>query len=101
MAIAVEDIASAFFTTTPDLTAEFPALAARQIGWTNIALMGAQEMAVPGSLQLCLRVLVHEIGHVFGLVDADGAWLLRPRDDRDWRLLLPDGHSDAWRVGSV
>ena len=38
-----------------------------------------------------------EPGHVFGLVDADGAWLLRPRDDRDWKLLLPDGHSAAWR----
>lgn len=42
-----------------------------------------------------------EPGHVFGLVDADGAWLLRPRDDRDWRLLLPDGHSDAWRALDV
>ena len=38
-----------------------------------------------------------EADHVFGLVDGEGAWLLRPRDDREWRRLLPDGHSDAWR----
>ena len=41
--------------------------------------------------------LESERGHVFGLVDADGAWLLGPRADRDWKLLLPDGHSAAWR----
>ena len=80
--VEVEEIASAFFTTTPELTAEFPALAARQIGWTNVALMGAQEMAVPGSLERCLRVLVHvntarhsdEIRHIY----LRGAKALRP-----------------------
>ncbi len=80
--VEVEEIASAFFTTTPDLTAEFPAVAARQIGWTSVALMGAQEMAVSGSLQRCLRVLVHvntakrsdEIRHIY----LGGAKALRP-----------------------
>ena len=42
-----------------------------------------------------------EAGHVFGLVNAAGAWLLRPREDRDWKLLLPDGHSAAWRALDV
>ncbi|MDA8217242.1 MAG: chorismate mutase [Dehalococcoidales bacterium] len=52
------DIAAAFFTTTPDLDATFPALAARLMGWTTVPLMGAQEAAVPGSLSLCIRLLL-------------------------------------------
>jgi chorismate mutase len=55
----VDDVASAWFTTTPDLDAEFPALAARHMGWANVALMCAHEMNVPGSLPMCLRILVH------------------------------------------
>ena len=42
-----------------------------------------------------------EAAHVFGLLDGDGAWLLEVRADRDWRGLLPDGHSDAWRALDV
>ena len=57
--IDVEYVASAFFTTTPDLNAEFPALAARRLGWTNVALMCGHEMNVPGSLPMCLRILLH------------------------------------------
>lgn len=53
-----EAVACVFFTTTPDLNAEFPALAARQLGWTDVALMCAQEMNVPHSLSRCIRVLV-------------------------------------------
>lgn len=53
------DVASIFFTTTADLTAEYPALAARQLGWTDTALLCAHEMAVPGGLPLCIRVLIH------------------------------------------
>lgn len=68
-----EMVASVLFTTTPDLTAAFPARAARQLGWTRVALIGSQEMAVPESLSLCIRVLIHwntdksldEIEHVF------------------------------------
>ena len=44
-----DDVASAFFTTTPDLNAEFPAVAARQMGWTFVPLLCGHEMAVPGS----------------------------------------------------
>jgi len=54
-----EDIASAWFTTTPDLTAEFPAVAARQLGWQDVALMCSHEMNVPRALQRCVRVLIH------------------------------------------
>ena len=57
--VEVDDVASAFFTTTPDLTAEFPAIAARQMGWTHMALLCGHEMNVPGSLPMCLRVLLH------------------------------------------
>ncbi|HEX3302888.1 MAG TPA: chorismate mutase [Thermomicrobiales bacterium] len=76
------DVASVIFTTTPDLTATFPALAARDIGWTEVPLMCAHEMAVPGSLQKCVRVMIHvnttksaaEIRHVY----LKGARELRP-----------------------
>ena len=54
-----DDIASAIFTTTPDLDAEFPAVAARALGWLDTALLCGHEMNVPGSLRLCVRVLVH------------------------------------------
>ena len=56
--IASEDIASVIFTTTPDLDAAYPARAARDLGWTNIPLLGAQEIDVPHSLPLCVRVLI-------------------------------------------
>lgn len=58
-AIPVDAIASIFFTVTPDLNAAFPAKAARQLGWQHIALMCATEIAVPGALPACLRVLIH------------------------------------------
>ncbi len=54
-----DDVASVFFSTTPDLDAEFPAVAARNLGWTKVALMCAHEMRVPGSLPMCLRILMH------------------------------------------
>jgi chorismate mutase len=57
--IPIEAIASIFFTVTPDLNAAFPAKAARQLGWQHIALMCATEIAVPGALPACLRVLMH------------------------------------------
>ena len=52
-------IASAIFTLTPDLNAEFPAVAARRIGWTDVALMCAKEVDVPHALPMCIRVLIH------------------------------------------
>jgi len=71
--ISPEDIASAIFTTTPDIDAEFPALAARQMQWLDVPLICGHEMTVPGSLPLCIRVLIHwntakaqaEIEHVY------------------------------------
>ena len=72
-AINVDDIASIFFSVTKDLNAAFPAVAARQLGWTSVALMCTNEMDVPGSLEKCIRVLMHintdknsgEIRHVY------------------------------------
>jgi chorismate mutase len=71
--ILKEDIASAIFTVTDDLNADFPAVAARHIGWTEVALICMREIPVPGSLPLCIRVLLHvnterssaEIRHVY------------------------------------
>ena len=56
--IEEEHVAAVYFTTSPDLNAGFPAAAARQLGWTNTALMCASEIAVPGSLPRCVRVLI-------------------------------------------
>ena len=56
--LAVQDIAAALFSATPGLNAEFPAVAAREIGWNDTPLMCTQEIAVPGSLANCLRVLL-------------------------------------------
>lgn len=54
-----DDLVSMVFTATPDLTAEFPAAAARRIGISDVPLLCAQEIGVPGSLTRCIRVLVH------------------------------------------
>jgi chorismate mutase len=80
--LQADDIASAIFTTTPDLNAEFPAVAARGLGWQQTALLCGHEIAVPGSLPRCIRILVHwnterradEIVHVY----TRGAESLRP-----------------------
>jgi chorismate mutase len=77
-----DDIASVYFTTTADLNVTYPALAARQIGWSDVALLCGHEMAVPGGLAMCIRVLIHwntsrsakEIVHIY-LRDAQS---LRP-----------------------
>lgn len=57
--IVPADIASVIFTVTPDLRSEYPARAARQMGWTDVALLGATEMDVPAGLKGCIRVLLH------------------------------------------
>ncbi len=57
--IEEDDVASVIFTTTPDLTAAYPAKAARDLGWTQVALIGTQEMNVPGGIPRCVRVLIH------------------------------------------
>jgi chorismate mutase len=71
--LRTEDVASAIFTTTPDLTATFPALAARELGWLEVPLLCSHEMTVPGALDHVVRVLLHvnttrtaaEIRHVY------------------------------------
>jgi chorismate mutase len=80
--IDTEDVVSAFFTTTPDLNAEFPAVAARDMGWTDVALLCGHEMNKPGALPMCLRILLHvntekgrgDIRHIY----LRGARVLRP-----------------------
>jgi chorismate mutase len=71
--IQPEDVASAIFSTTVDLDTQFPALAARQLGWLDVALMCVHELDVPGSLRRCIRILLHwntdkkpeEIVHIY------------------------------------
>ena len=71
--IEAADVASGHFTTTVDLNATYPALAARQLGWYDAALLCGHEMMVPGSLEKCVRILIHwnttktaeEIVHVY------------------------------------
>ncbi len=80
--LRAEDVASVIFTVTEDLDAEFPALAARYLGWTEVALICTREIPVPGSLGKCIRILLHvnttrsaaEIQHVY----IRGAVNLRP-----------------------
>lgn len=68
-----EDVAYVWFTVTPDLDAEFPAFAVREIGWTEVPLMCGREIPVPGALTYCIRALIswntsktqREVRHVF------------------------------------
>ena len=81
-ALEPDAIVSAFFTVTRDLDAAFPARAAEVYGWNIVALLHATEIPVPGSLPMCIRILVHaytersraEIKHCY----LRGATVLRP-----------------------
>lgn len=53
------DLISIYFTSTPDLVSEFPATAARKLGLSDTPLICSSEIAVPGSLEKCIRVMVH------------------------------------------
>ena len=103
--LAPDDVASAFFTTTIDLDAAFPALAARDLGWTEVPLMCAHEMAVGGALAKVVRILLHvntdrtpqEIRHVY----LRGARTLRPAwgvADDDLEELMGRGAPAGGRV---
>ena len=80
--IEPEDVASIIFTTTPDVNGEFPAVAARELGWRDAAMLCMHEMNVPHGLPLCIRVLIHwntvvraaEVKHAY----LKGAIALRP-----------------------
>ncbi|HXF24706.1 MAG TPA: chorismate mutase [Gemmatimonadaceae bacterium] len=74
-------IVSAFFTVTPDLVSEFPARAAREMGWDDVAMLCSTEIPVPGSMDRVVRVLLHaelpansSLRHVY----LNGAEELRP-----------------------
>jgi chorismate mutase len=54
-----DDVVSVLFTATDDLTAEFPAVGARSVGLSEVPLMCAREMPVPGAVARCIRVLMH------------------------------------------
>ncbi|NTU65198.1 MAG: chorismate mutase [Chloroflexi bacterium] len=86
--IEPDDVASAIFTTTIDLNADYPALAARALGWHDVALLCMHEMNVPHGLKMCIRILLHwntavpaqDVKHVY----LRGAVNLRP--DRAFTL---------------
>jgi chorismate mutase len=71
--LTTDSLISVVFTATPDLTAEFPAYAARQLGFTDVPLLCAAEIDVPGALPRVLRLMAHvetdrsrgEIHHVY------------------------------------
>jgi chorismate mutase len=79
----LDDVTCVFFTTTRDLNADFPAVAAREMGWKTVPLMCGHEMDVPGALPMCLRVMMlcntdkkaDEMVHIY----AGGAAELRTR----------------------
>jgi chorismate mutase len=54
-----DDLVSIIFTVTHDLVADFPAVAAREIGLANVPLLCCQEIPVAGSMPRCIRVMVH------------------------------------------
>lgn len=72
-ALAPDDLISVVFTATPDVRSEFPAYAARQMGITDVPLLCAAEIAVPGAMPRVLRLLAHvetdltraELRHVY------------------------------------
>ncbi len=93
--IQSEDVASVIFTTTPDLVSVFPATAARQLGWLDVPLLCSHEISVPGSLQKCIRILIHwntdkgqkEIQHAY----LREARILRP----DKKIVLSEADMEA------
>lgn len=80
--VASDDIASIFFSVTPDLDADFPAKAARELGLLNVPLLCLKEIPVPNSLAMCIRILLHvntelamdDVKHIY----LKGAVALRP-----------------------
>lgn len=87
--IDADDVAYVWFTVTEDLDAEFPAFAARELGWEQVPLICGREIPVPGALGCCIRVLLawntdraqRDVRHVF----LRGARSLRPA----WAVDLP------------
>ena len=83
-AIQADDIVSVIFTTTPDLRADFPAVAARQMGLSRTPLLCCQEIPVLGAVERCIRVLLH------CYLPDGGAHHVYLRGARQLRLDLPE-----------
>ena len=83
--LAVDDIVSIVFTSTPDLTADFPAAAARALGLSATPMLCAQELAVAGAMPRCIRVLVH-----CSMPSSRSPRHVYLRDARQLRLDLPE-----------
>ncbi len=60
--LAPESVISCIFTATEDLDAQFPAVAARALGFEQVPLLCAREIPVPGSLERAIRVMIHYYG---------------------------------------
>jgi chorismate mutase len=81
-ALSSDDLVSILFTATPDITSMFPALAVRHMGLSDVPLLCAVEMAVPGALPRVVRLMAHaetelprsDVNHVY----LRGAVALRP-----------------------
>lgn len=56
--VKAKDVAAAVFSLTPDLDAEFPAIAARRLGWTDVPLMCCSELDIPGGMKKVVRILL-------------------------------------------
>lgn len=56
--IDIEDIGAVIFSSTPDINSAFPAIAARNLGWTEVPLFGTQEIDSPNGVACCIRVLI-------------------------------------------
>jgi chorismate mutase len=77
-----DQVISAIFSVSPDLRSEFPARAARDLGWDHVAMLCTTEMPVPGAIDRCIRVLLHlelgvaqrDVQHAY----LRGATVLRP-----------------------
>lgn len=94
-----DEVASVLFTTSPDLTAAYPAQAARQVGWWQAPLLGMQEIAIPNGLDQAIRILIHwnttkspdELVHVY----MRGAERLRPDLYPKNKLVIDEAPSQA------
>lgn len=77
-----DDLISIVFSATKDLNADYPAVAAREIGWTHLALMCTNEMDVPGRLEKCIRVMLtfntHKKNEDLKYIYLNEAKILRP-----------------------
>ena len=105
--LTLGEICAAMFTMTPDLNADFPAYAARDMGWTTVPMLGAQETLVPGSPERAIRVLVladvePPAHHVYlGRAAAMRPDLVEPGDAERWNGSSEERVADESEGGSL